>query len=107
MELYSDIENIYISYERESCYKDSPKFEKEIEVVCDLPETNPALNRHHTVTLFLYPMPDLKLQSKFWISSLLSVSPTTPRESIIQLTQTNSINFLPEIVTSYKPTYEK
>jgi hypothetical protein len=42
MELYSGIKNLCISYERESCYKDSPKFEKEIEVVCDLPEVNPA-----------------------------------------------------------------
>src|SRR5579871_1943674 len=44
MELYSGIKNLCISYERESCYKDSPKFGKEIEVMCDLlPEVNPAL----------------------------------------------------------------
>jgi len=43
MELYSGIKILCISYERESCYKDSPKFGKEIEVMCDLPEVNPAL----------------------------------------------------------------
>src|SRR5579871_4965165 len=42
MELYSGIKNLCISYERESCYKDSPNSERTLKL-CDLPEVNPAL----------------------------------------------------------------